>query len=159
MARKNGFSLLEVLVALGILAAVILSVIGLFSQSIAMNAAGFDYTTVNSLARDKLEELVALPYSHYDLELYSGQDEREFPNDLYLDLADGERPAERTYKVRELRLAKTDDTGTPNEQLSTAVSAGGGNIKEITVIVRSGRRLFGNREIRVATFKTDGLLQ
>ncbi|MFH1176453.1 MAG: prepilin-type N-terminal cleavage/methylation domain-containing protein [Acidobacteriota bacterium] len=159
MSRQRGFSLIEVLVALGILAAVTLSVIGLFSQSITLNATGQDYTKINSLARDKLEELVGLPFNHADLSLLAGTTEREFPNDLYTDLPEHDRPAERTYIVRELRLSKTSDTGTPDQQLSVAVAAGAGNIKEITVIVRSGKRLFGHREIRVSTFKVDGLLQ
>jgi type II secretory pathway pseudopilin PulG len=153
-SEDGGFSLVELLVALGIFAAVVMSIIGLFSESINLNASGQDYTTVNSLARDKLEALVALPFADPQLTIPTGTTEVTFPNDLPADM-----PLERTYRVREFFLHKLDDVGTPDQQLSTPVQEGLGNIKEITVTVRSKRILFGNREIIASTFKTDGLLQ
>lgn len=153
MAKSKGVTLVELLVAVAIMATVILSVIGLFSQSMSLNATGRDYTTVNSLARDRLEELMGLPFSDPLLEVPPGSTEASFPDDL------SDMYLERTYRVREMRLQKTDEAAPADTQLSTPVTGGNGNLKEITVIVRSTRPLLGRREISVTTLKADGLLQ
>jgi prepilin-type N-terminal cleavage/methylation domain-containing protein len=53
----RGFSLIEVLVALFILAITLLGVAPLFLEGMRSNASAFDYTTAASLVREKLEEL------------------------------------------------------------------------------------------------------
>lgn len=150
MRRERGMSLVEVLVALVILAMVMLSIIGLFSQSMVLNASGMDYTTVNNLARDKLEELLALPFNDPRLAV-TAQTGTTYPNDL------GSGSAfVRTYRVRELRLQKASNA---NTDLSTPVNPGAGNLKEIVVTVARANALFGlgRREIQVRGLKVDGL--
>jgi prepilin-type N-terminal cleavage/methylation domain-containing protein len=159
-AKQRGMSLVEVLVALAILAVVTLSVIGLFSQSISLNASGMDYTVVNNLARDKLEELLDLPFNATDISIdpsswdYTMSKVKTIPNDLPVDM-----PFSRTVEIRELLFEKLE--GAANDwqhQLTTAADPGTGNIKEITVIVRSTRTMMpGVREIRVVGYKADGL--
>ncbi len=154
--RQSGMSLIEVLAALTILALVVMSVIGLFAQSVAVNAAGMDYATVNNLARDRLEQLMALPFTDPRISLDAdivGPDgtEQTFP-----DSVDG-LPFEIEYTVRGFRLPKAEDAATA---LATpvAIGADAGNLKEITVTVRSQRFLLpGRRIIEVSGFKADGL--
>ena len=150
MNRERGMSLVEVLVALVILAMVTLSIIGLFSQSMMLNASGMDYTTVNNLARDKLEELLSLPFADARLAV-TAQTGTAYPNDLGTGSA-----FVRTYTVREMRLQKQSNA---NADLSTPVNPGLGNLKEITVTVARASTLFGigRREIQVRGFKVDGL--
>jgi prepilin-type N-terminal cleavage/methylation domain-containing protein len=63
----GGFSLIEVLVALFILAIVLLGVAPLFLEGMRSNASAFDYTTAASLVREKLEELKQRPKDDPDL--------------------------------------------------------------------------------------------
>lgn len=154
--REKGMSLIEVLVALAILSLVMLSVIGLFTQSMVLTTSGMDYTMVNNLARDRLEDLIGEPFNAADL-LVSDQTGTAYStSDLPATDTEG---FERTYFVRELRLAKDNISGTPTEQLSTPVTPGDGNIKEIVVTVRSNWSALrlGRREIQVRALKVDGL--
>lgn len=61
-SRQRGVSLVETLVALLILSFVALSILAMFSHGVELNASGADYTTLTNLAKDKLEELVGLPF-------------------------------------------------------------------------------------------------
>ncbi len=63
----SGFSLLEVLFAVALLAIVLLAIAPLFTLSMISNAVGWDYTEVNSLARQELEQV--LQYGFYDARL------------------------------------------------------------------------------------------
>lgn len=60
--REAGFSLVELLVALVILAFVALSVFGALDYGMTLNGSSRDYTTVSNLAKSRLEELVAMPF-------------------------------------------------------------------------------------------------
>ncbi len=55
--RTNGFTLLEVMVAVAIMSIVLVSVYRLHSQSLAMNAESRFYTQAPMLAMDKLSEM------------------------------------------------------------------------------------------------------
>jgi len=151
---QRGMSLVELLVAMAILAVVMLSVIGLFTQSISLNASGMDYSRINDLARDRLEGLLGCRYDSGELTVPAGLTVAEFPNDI--DQASADRLLDRTYKVEELNLSKTGDDATTD--LSTPVAGGTGRLKAITVTVASGRTfLSGSREIEVTALKVDGL--
>lgn len=154
--REKGMSLIEVLVALAILSLVMLSVIGLFTQSMVLTTSGMDYTMVNNLARDRLEDLIGEPFSSADLTVTDQAGTAYATSDLPATATEG---FERTYFVRELRLAKDNLSGTPAEQLSTPVAPGNGNLKEIIVTVRSNWSTLrmGRREIQVRALKVDGL--
>ena len=65
--NSDGFTLIEILVALVILSFVALGIAGLFTHSIKTNASGHDYALLATEARFALETLQALPFDHGDL--------------------------------------------------------------------------------------------
>ena len=60
---QRGMTLIEVLVALSILAVAILALAPLFTISVKTNASAHQLTNANTLAREKLEELSGYPRS------------------------------------------------------------------------------------------------
>lgn len=151
--RQRGMTLVELLVAMAILGVVILSVIGLFTQSISLNSSGMDYTRVNDLARSRVEELVSLPFDHPTIAVPQGQDALVIPNDV--DPTNANRLFDRVAEVRDVHLQKQ---GNVNEELQTPVAAGEANAKLITVTVSSRRSfLSGRREMRLSVIRADGL--
>lgn len=60
--KSNGFTLIEVLVALVILAISLLALAGLMTTTTKNNSTGGRITEAATLAQDKLEELRALPW-------------------------------------------------------------------------------------------------
>jgi prepilin-type N-terminal cleavage/methylation domain-containing protein len=154
--REKGMTLIEVLVALAILSLVMLSVIGLFTQSMVLTSSGMDYTMVNNLARDRLEGLMSVPFNGATLTVLDQAGTAYSTSDLPVTATEG---FDRTYYVRELRLAKDNISGDPTTQLSTGVVPGNGNIKEIVVTVRSNwsAMRMGRREIQVRALRVDGL--
>lgn len=72
VAREDGFSLIEVLVAAVILAVILLGILPLFARSMVDNAAGHSAGNQANLGRSHLEELIQLPFGHDDLEIDAG---------------------------------------------------------------------------------------
>ena len=68
----RGLSLLEVLVAMTILAMALLGLIPLFITGVKVNAASRDLALANALAKEKLEQLVAYPSTDKRLAIPSG---------------------------------------------------------------------------------------
>ncbi len=146
-------TLVELLVAMTILAVVILSVIGLFTQSIGLNASGMDYTRVNDLSRSKLEELMGLPFDHPTIQVPPDAQVLTIPNDL--DPSNPNRLFDRICEVRDVHIQKRGDVDT---ELTAPVAAGEANAKVMTVTVASRRSfLSGRREIQVTALRADGL--
>jgi prepilin-type N-terminal cleavage/methylation domain-containing protein len=61
--RGNGYSLVEVLVAIAILSLAILPMVGMFDAALRAATLGGNYDRARALANEKLEEIRALPYS------------------------------------------------------------------------------------------------
>ncbi len=64
---NQGFTLIEVLIAMAIFAIGILAVGSMQISAISTNAGARNSTTVVTVAKDRAEELTALPYDHADL--------------------------------------------------------------------------------------------
>ncbi len=64
---NQGFTLIEVLIAMAIFAIGILAVGSMQIAAISTNAGARNSTTVVTMAKDRAEELTALPYDHADL--------------------------------------------------------------------------------------------
>jgi prepilin-type N-terminal cleavage/methylation domain-containing protein len=65
-ARGDGYSLVEVLVAIAILSLAILPMVGMFEAALRTATLGGNYDKARALANEKLEEIRALPYSDPD---------------------------------------------------------------------------------------------
>ncbi len=61
--RQAGFTLVELIVALGLFGFVLLAITPLFMASVRSNFSGNEYTSIHILARDRLEELMNLPFN------------------------------------------------------------------------------------------------
>lgn len=59
---KKAFSLIEIIVALGVLSVLIGSVLAIFPQSIFMNRVSREYTLASNLAQEKMESFASLQY-------------------------------------------------------------------------------------------------
>lgn len=62
MKRMKAFTLIEVMIALALLAVLSGAVLALFPQSIFMGRVSLKYTLASNLAQEKMEELGALQY-------------------------------------------------------------------------------------------------
>lgn len=62
-SREAGLTLVELLIALALLGFVLLGITPLFMASVKSNYAGNEYTSLNMLARDRLEQLMNLPFN------------------------------------------------------------------------------------------------
>jgi prepilin-type N-terminal cleavage/methylation domain-containing protein len=60
---KRGFTLIEVLVAAGVLACGLVGVAAIFSYSIRVNTTNREMAIATALAYDKMEELRAVPFN------------------------------------------------------------------------------------------------
>lgn len=151
-ARRNdgGFTLVEVLMALLILAIVALGVAGMFSHAMVVNASGYDYAQLASEARFVLEELRARPFTDPTLDATTGR--TWIPqNAVY-----SNRDFTATYSVTEYSITNWTDLSSATWP-GPAGGAGTGNVKRITVRVRStSQNLQGRREIVVSALKANG---
>ena len=63
LKKENGFTLIEVLIALTIFAVGLLAVAALQTSAIKMNSTSNKLTNLSTLAMDQIEKLSALPYA------------------------------------------------------------------------------------------------
>ena len=63
LEKENGFTLIEVLIAITIFAVGMLAVAGMQTSAIRMNSIAGKLTNLSTWGMDKIEELSALPYS------------------------------------------------------------------------------------------------
>ncbi|MDH4203892.1 MAG: prepilin-type N-terminal cleavage/methylation domain-containing protein [Desulfobacteraceae bacterium] len=64
LKKEDGYTLIEVLIALTIFAVGLLAVAGMQTSAIRMNSTAGELTNLSTWGMDKIEELSALPYSH-----------------------------------------------------------------------------------------------
>ena len=100
--REAGLTLVEMLIALALLAIVLLGIAPLFIASVRSNYSAYEYTSIHNLARDRLEQLMNLPFGNQQLAQGS------YVNDLPTTLPDPatgippsniKNPLQRTYTV------------------------------------------------------------
>ena len=68
MKKNQGFTLIEVLIAMGIFAIGFLALASLQIKSISMNASSRMRTDATTMAVESLERLISLPYDHMELD-------------------------------------------------------------------------------------------
>jgi len=143
----QGFTLIEVLVAMAILAIVALGIAGMFSHAMVVNASGYDYARLASQARFVLEELRARPFT--DPTLVSTTGAAWVPQGA----AYSNRNFTATYAITDYGISNWTDLGT----WPAPAGGGPGNVKRITVRVRStAQNLQGQRELVVSALKVAG---
>lgn len=81
-ADERGMSLIEVLIALSILAFALLGLMPLFAGAVKTAASANQLTNANTLVREKLEELSGYPRNDVRLSVPVGADTASFANDL-----------------------------------------------------------------------------
>jgi prepilin-type N-terminal cleavage/methylation domain-containing protein len=143
----DGFTLVEVLMALLILAIVSLGIAGMFSHAMVVNASGYDYARLASEARFVLEELRARPFNDPTLAPTTGT--AWVPQSLVY----SNRNFTATYAITDYGINNWTDLGT----WPAPAGGGPGNVKRITVRVRStAQNLQGRRELVVSALKVGG---
>ena len=70
--RSRGFTLVEVLVAIALMALAMLAIAPLFATSLKSNAVGEDFSVLNALAKQQLEQVLQYGYSDPRLAVPTG---------------------------------------------------------------------------------------
>jgi prepilin-type N-terminal cleavage/methylation domain-containing protein len=136
--REAGLTLVELLIAVALLGIVLLGIAPLFIASVRSNYSAFEYTSIHNLARDRLEQLMNLPFT--DQQLADGTYVNDLPTTLP-DPATGippsnvRNPLERTYTIDNYTTSPPLATG--DNYVLTAVGTVPCDFKLITVTVRS----------------------
>jgi|GEM_PF-665835 len=71
---RQGFSLVEVLVAMALLTVVLISLVPVFTRAMRVNAQGNEAGRQSQLGRSEIEELLQLPFNHELLEVTAGNE-------------------------------------------------------------------------------------
>jgi prepilin-type N-terminal cleavage/methylation domain-containing protein len=110
-ADQRGVTLVELLIAIALLGFILLGIAPLFIASVKSNYSANEYTSLNNLGRDRLEQLMTLPFN--DPQLSVGD---HSVNDLPATLPDPRtgvppsdvaNPFRRTYRVRQFAIPAT----------------------------------------------------
>lgn len=137
---QQGFSLIELLVALLILGFVALGIASLFSHAQLTNASGYDYALLASEARRTIETLQGTPFIDPALADTAGAP-RQWPA--------ARKGFDVSYTVQDFEVHTwADMVSNPMPVPATADAA---NFKQITVLVRSTTTFLSGRREFVAT--------
>ena len=143
LRRQRGVVLIDVLVSMVLLLVALLSILPIFIRSLRTNASAFDYTNVNEMARDKLEQLMNVAISDPTLLVPAGQTSATFPNDLptHTDPRTGApstKPADPAYPYLRTWVVELLDVDDANNLLPVAAGSPY-RVKRISVTVSSSR--------------------
>ncbi len=141
---QSGLTLIEMLLALALLGFILLGILPLFIGSVKSNFSANEYTSIHNLSRDRLEQLMNLPFG--DAQLAAGIHANDLPP-ILPDPATGVpvaggvvNPFVLTYQVRQYQIPASATV--PTNALFTPiriVAAGQPfHYKRIDVTVQSG---------------------
>ena len=159
--RERGVTLIELLVAVALFGITLLGVVPLFLGSVKSNYSGNEYTSVNMLARDRLEQLMNLPF--LDPQLTPGVHASDLPPQLQdptdpTKLGTVRNPFTLTYQVTQWQVPDaggsplTVPAGSPFTPVRVQVAGNAYQYKRIDVTVQSatGPLGIGSRLSRVS---------
>jgi prepilin-type N-terminal cleavage/methylation domain-containing protein len=132
---ETGVTLIELLVALALLAFVLLGITPLFMASVKSNFSANEYTSIHVLARDRLEQLMNLPFTNG--QLAAGEHCVTLPAKLP---SGAPNPFTVTYKVIQLQIPPLAQV-TPGLSFVPTTPTGANQTyqyKQIDVTVQSG---------------------
>jgi len=141
-AGEAGFSLIELLVALLILGFVALSIVGALNYGMVLNGTSRDYSKASNLAKSRLEQLAALPFTAP--QLASNTIHNEVTDDGLYNIG---------YVVRDFAISGSSSD--PATVFAGVPVTGGGftNVKIITVSVSALGTAPGIRSVTVEAVK------
>jgi len=150
---QSGVTLVELLIAVALLGFILLGIAPLFLASVKSNYSANEYTSIHNLARDRLEQLMSLPFN--DPQLAAGShNTSDLPPTLPdpntgVPLAPGpgavRNPFVLTYNVTQFRISPEASVATNAAFLPTPVAAAGQpyDYKRVDVIVQSSAGVLG----------------
>lgn len=156
---ERGLSLIEMLIALALLGFILLGILPLFMGSVKSNFSANEYTSIHNLSRDRLEQLMNLPFS--DAQLSAGVHANDLPA-VMPDPATGVPPASGgvpnpftlSYQVRQYQIPASGAvaTGAPFTPTRVIVAGQTFQYKRIDVTVQSGTGPLGigSRVVRLS---------
>lgn len=112
LKKKDGFTLIEVIIALTIFSVGLLAVAAMQNSAVKMNATAGKLINITTLAMDKIEELSAYPYADPSLDATQNPHREIFGN----------------YTVS---WTVVDDTPTPNTKNVTVTVSGRGKSVDV----------------------------
>jgi len=132
---QRGVTLIELLVALALLAFVLLGITPLFMASVKSNFSANEYTSIHVLARDRLEQLMNLPFT--DDQLKAGDHCVTLPATLP---TGARNPFTVTYKVIQFQIPPEASVAKDAPFVPTQINAAGQlfHYKQVDVTVKSG---------------------
>jgi len=143
--RERGLTIVEMLLALALLGFILLGILPLFMGSVKSNYSANEYTSIHNLCRDRLEQLMNLPFN--DAQLGGGIHPNDLPPVLP-DPATGVPPASGgipnpftlTYQVRQYAIPASAGIpkNAPFVPVRITVVGQTYNYKRIDVTVQSG---------------------
>jgi type II secretory pathway pseudopilin PulG len=162
--RERGLTLVEVPIAMTILGFGLLAMAPMFTSAVRTNASSNQLTNANTLAREKMEELIGFPSTDPRLWVPENTSSAEFANDLpnWYNPSTGATstspvttspgtgwfifPYTRTYKVEQFREDLITPFVTPSQTCATAwdtdTCPGIFSVKLLTIAVRPTRGPF-----------------
>jgi prepilin-type N-terminal cleavage/methylation domain-containing protein len=171
--RTSGFTLVETMVALLLMALVMLAIVPLFATSLKSNGAGQDFTILNTLAKQQLEQAMQYSFTDPRLAVPSGatvsivnQDGTTttssgqlYQNQLATTVTDGTKtisfPYELDYIVQNFPMTSVGSAAVPDP--ATAVDDANAawitssGAKLITVFVASSREAIQGTSYKTAS--------
>jgi prepilin-type N-terminal cleavage/methylation domain-containing protein len=147
--RQAGFTLVELLVALGLFGFVLLAITPLFMASVRSNFSGNEYTSIHVLARDRLEQLMNLPFN--DPQLSPGTHDVVLPPVLP---NGAPNPFRLRYEVLQFQIPASENVQTNQSFVPTPVTRPEQSVQykriDVTVSSGSGPIGIGARTARVS---------
>lgn len=115
--KKRGFTIIEVLVSLGLLMILVVSIFGVFPQSMIMGRISSKNTIASNLAQAKIEEILAKNYEDLPVGFLEGRHFLETP------FNDFEEETEISYVDENLQTSN-QDTGLKKIRVSVYFKEG-----------------------------------
>ena len=170
--REAGLSIVEMLIAAGLILFIAIGIIPLFVQAMRSNLEGQDSTQVANHARTRMEEFYQLPWDSPLLQIQAGTERvfEEYYSDnnkiwtlgAQADIPAGDQaPYLRTTTIRQYHINEFLDaqaTGTTPDPLPATAPPNQVHLKEIEVVVRGtrgGGPLGASKDIALRAVKAD----
>jgi len=159
---ESGVTLVELLISVALLGFILLGIAPLFIASVKSNYSANEYTSIHNLARDRLEQLMNMPFN--DPALAPGVHNNDLPPVLPAPLPPTPgtiiNPFTRTYEVHQWRIPP-DDTASvaansPFIPVRVTVAGQSYDYKRIDVTVQADQAHLG---IGLRAARVSGILQ